>query len=255
MKKTINNYKTGYVLMLDVLGFKDSVTKDYHNDFLTIWSDLNTNFQNKRRYYQDDENKSINLDVLCMSDTIILGLSHKSRDIDEIYDKRYLLSSMIRIIDSFFTNYMMEKKIFFRGVIGYGDFIFDNEQKIAMGNVIDEVSGWYESCDWIGISLSPSAQYVLEYLFSVNDTEHHPKALKNIKNRFIEYNDLPVKDNMPKVCKYAFCWYKRKNKNINKENYEKTLDLFSNMKHEPLYAKKYYEAIKFLKNCLIDNPI
>ena len=240
-------------MMLDVLGFRETVTKRPDLDFYKVWSKLKTQLKEKQLEYENDNKKIIEIDVLCLSDTIIVGLSYKSKGEAKQYENRYLLSSMTRIIDLFFINFMNKYKTFFRGVIGYGDFRFSEENDIVFGTAIDEVSCWYETCDWVGITLAPSAQYALEYMLSLNDEDNYPNTLKNIKNRYIDYKEVPCKDKIPPICHYAFCWYKRNvDNNINKANFEEILDLFSNIKHDPAYARKYSEAVKFMKHCLIE---
>ncbi|MCB5253243.1 MAG: hypothetical protein WC111_01810 [Candidatus Cloacimonadaceae bacterium] len=238
--------KTGYVMMLDILGFREFVTKRNDISFWDIWSGLKHKLETKKNEYDSDTKKNLTIDVLCLSDTIIVCLSYKVTN-DES-DSRYLLSTLPHIIGVFFWEYMKEYKIFFRGAISYGKFTFSKTHSMVMGDAIDEVSNWYESTNWIGIILTPSAQCSYEYMVAKDDPKK-PKALKMMKKRFVEYK-VPIKDPYPKICKYAYYWFKHDgNFDTHNINTKAVLELFSKLKHEPLYAEKYSNAIEFIRSC------
>lgn len=47
-----------------------------------------------------------------------------------------------------------------RGAISFGE--FEIRDSIFVGKAIDEAASWHEQADWIGVHLTPSAEYVLE---------------------------------------------------------------------------------------------
>jgi hypothetical protein len=47
-----------------------------------------------------------------------------------------------------------------RGATAYGD--FELGESIFVGKAIDEAASWHEQSDWIGVHLTPSAEYVFE---------------------------------------------------------------------------------------------
>lgn len=238
--------KTGYVMMLDILGFREFVTKRNDLSFWDIWSGLKQKLETKKNEYDSDTKKNVTIDVLCLSDTIIVCLSYKVTN-DES-DSRYLLSTLPHIISVFFWEYMRKYKIFFRGAISYGNFTFSKTHSMVMGDAIDEVSNWYESTNWIGIILTPSAQCAYEYMIAKNDTKK-PKALKMMKKRFVECR-VPFKEKYPNICRYAYYWFKHDgNFDTHVKNTRAVLELFSKLKHEPLYAEKYSNALEFIRSC------
>lgn len=238
--------KTGYVIMLDVLGFREFVSKNKEEDFFSTWSALKKSLIDKKKSYDTDKNKTVTLDVLCLSDTLIICLSYKDASMNS--DSRYLLSSIPGIIDIFFMSFMIDHSIFFRGAISYGKFRFSSDENIVMGDAIDEVSSWYEANDWIGIILAPSAQYAREYMIEVKD-KRRPKALERINRRFVKYDEIPFKDKFPPICSYAYYWFVQyKTLEQKSSNVKTVLEIFSKLKHDPSYALKYSNAIKFIRH-------
>jgi len=232
--------------MLDILGFREFISRRKDLSFWEIWSGLKQTLESKRNEYNSDTKKNVTIDVLSLSDTIIVCLSYKNLRAES--DPRYLLSTMPHIINLFFWEYMNEHSIFFRGAISYGKFTFSTSQSMVLGDAIDEVSNWYESTNWIGIMLTPSAQCAFEFMMEENDPKR-PKALNIMKKRFVKYN-IPFKDKFPKICKYAYYWFDHDgNFNTYQECIKSVLELFSTLKFEPLYAEKYSNAIEFIRSC------
>ena len=94
-----------------------------------------------------------------------------------------------------------------------------------IGPGIDECASWHETCNWIGVHLSPSAELI------VNDASAE-KLECIIKNTAI-----PVKGGYPKV-KYCVKWYVEK-------------DIFSRLRENvpallPEIAGKYMNTYDFL---------
>lgn len=47
-----------------------------------------------------------------------------------------------------------------RGATAFGD--YEINENIYVGKAVDEAAAWHEQCDWIGVNLTPSAEYVFE---------------------------------------------------------------------------------------------
>ena len=54
----------------------------------------------------------------------------------------------------------IKKEIPVRGATAFGD--FELGESIFVGKAIDEAASWHEQSDWIGVHLTPSAEYVFE---------------------------------------------------------------------------------------------
>ena len=50
----------------------------------------------------------------------------------------------------------MNAELFIRGAVTCGEFVF--QENIFVGKAVDEVADWCESCDWIGVHMTPSAE-------------------------------------------------------------------------------------------------
>lgn len=54
----------------------------------------------------------------------------------------------------------IDSEIPVRGAIAFGD--FEIHENIFVGRAVDEAAAWHEHGDWIGVHLTPSAEYVLD---------------------------------------------------------------------------------------------
>ncbi|MDP3113324.1 MAG: hypothetical protein Q8M98_00985 [Candidatus Cloacimonadaceae bacterium] len=63
--------KNGYVMMLDVLGFREFVTKRHDIDFFDIWKSIKVSINKKKDEIQNRFDGRVNIDFLCLSDTLI----------------------------------------------------------------------------------------------------------------------------------------------------------------------------------------
>ena len=154
------------------------------------------------------EGLSIFPKIITVSDTII-AILEGNRDIA-------LLNASIW--STYLVSIGIMEHIFFRGAIGYGDIIFDEEDKIIMGSTIDEVGEWYDKGQIIGIYTAPSAQFhdydKHKYLSGENIFTKYSVKLKNaydyecwltnwpvfLKN---EYDKLPTGNNKPTFKSYV----------------------------------------------------
>src|SRR6185503_18250595 len=56
----------------------------------------------------------------------------------------------------------LDNRIFLRGAISYGDVYADGDTLV--GPAADDAAEWYDKADWIGVCLTPAANYALESL-------------------------------------------------------------------------------------------
>lgn len=245
----IRRVKTGYVMMLDVLGFRETVSKRSGSDFFEIWSSIQKTLK-KAKEERDNNSKYItSLDLLFLSDTLVLCESPK-KGYEKIFKDKLILMGLPFLIDSIFLPFMLEHHVFFRGAISYGEYEYDKELQIIMGDAIDEVSEWYEKTDWVGLILTPSAEYAIESINNNPKTKIH-KDLNRLFKRFRKYEQIPFKVGTPPVCHYAFYWFQDTD-DINqlKTNLSTIQDLFAQIKHLPSFSVKYWNAFKFIRFCI-----
>lgn len=264
--------KHGYVLMLDILGFREAVSKrsyyDGEDNFFNIWKSINENITQTKDKLLNDTWEIFDIDFLCFSDTIIICISLAS-DLITTYKDNYLIAYLAEIINSFFKFQMEENKIFFRGAISYGEYSFSAEQNIVMGDAIDEASEWYDKVDWIGIILTPSAEYAVEMYLNIDYKyiryngikkekqkeieEEIEKTQRTIKKSFHKYNKIPFKPEIPNICHYAYSWFDL-SLDIKKrrEEWVKILYLFSNQKQSIKYSNKYSNTLDYVHYLLFE---
>jgi hypothetical protein len=84
----------------------------------------------------------------------------------------------------------VKKKYAIRGAISFGR--YNTKDSIMIGPGIDECASWHETCDWIGVHLTPSAELIIN-------------LSKGTMPSTIEKYDIPVKKGYPKV-KYCVRW-------------------------------------------------
>lgn len=243
--------KNGYVMMLDVLGFREFVTKRHDIDFFDIWKSIKVSINKKKDEIQNRFDGRVNIDFLCLSDTLIVCISLANNPLSDSIDDRVLITILPELINSFFQPQMQSNSVFFRGAISYGQYSFSAEQNIIMGPALDEASEWYETVDQIGIILSPSAEYAVEMFLSRNDVLEEHKTI--IQTTFHKYPRIPFKLGIPSICHYAFCWIDpTRDDDIRKANWVLVLGLFSQLKHSISYATKYSNALEFIKYILFE---
>ncbi|PAW76986.1 MAG: hypothetical protein B9S32_12845 [Verrucomicrobia bacterium Tous-C9LFEB] len=49
-----------------------------------------------------------------------------------------------------------------RGATSYGEFEISSNGNIFVGKAVDEAASWHEQSDWIGVHLTPSAEYIFK---------------------------------------------------------------------------------------------
>lgn len=242
----------GYVIMLDILGFREHVTNEIGYSFLDTWKEIITPIIDKAHLMKTEPKYITKIDALFLSDTMFIGCGLKNPN--ERFDIALSLMGIPWIIDDFFTQCMFKHKIFLRGAISFGEYAISDTRNIVMGAAVNECSEWYEKTNWMGIILTPSAQYAIDAIVE------HPKTkiyndLGRLFKRFRPYDKIPFKDGVDHVCKYAFYWFKTTtNVDELKQHLSDVLKLYSSLIHIPAYASKYSNSLEFIRWC-IDNDI
>lgn len=150
MKPPTEGPKTGVVTFLDVLGWKG--VYDRKQDAI---SSLTVLIEGVRKLAERKQRgRTMNpIEVRSISDTIGI-FTHASGTNSEISD----IIDIHGEICQWLIPESIASEIPVRGAISFGEFqIFD---QIFVGKAIDEAASWHEQSDWIGVHLTPSAEFV-----------------------------------------------------------------------------------------------
>lgn len=150
MKPPTEGPKTGVVTFLDVLGWKG--VYDRKHDAISSLTVLIEGVRKQAERKQRGRTMNPN-EVRSISDTIGI-FTHASGTNSEISD----IIDIHGEICQWLIPQSIESEIPVRGAISFGEFqIFD---QIFVGKAIDEAASWHEQSDWIGVHLTPSAEFV-----------------------------------------------------------------------------------------------
>ena len=130
------------------------------------------------------------------------------------------------------TQYILETSIKrqypIRGAISYGEYSFLNN--IMIGPGIDECASWYERGDWIGVHLTPAAQFIL-----------NQNRNKKSNSVIIAQDKIPLKSGTPPI-NFCIKW------SIDEFDFHKLAEKTRALL--PEVANKYINTYNFLeKNC------
>jgi hypothetical protein len=138
----------GVVTFLDVLGWR-GVYERMPNAVASLTNlveRLRTRAESQRGKVQGD------ISVRSISDTIAV---FTKCDYDEAPKTMRIHGELAQ----FLLPLSVEAEIPVRGAISYGE--FEIQDNIFVGKAVDEAAAWHEFADWIGVHLTPSAEYVL----------------------------------------------------------------------------------------------
>ena len=150
MKPPTEGPKTGVVTFLDVLGWKGVYNrKENPISSLTVLIEGAIKLAERKQ-----RGRTMNaIKVRSISDTIGI-FTHASGTNSEISD----IIDIHGEICQWLIPQSIESEIPVRGAISFGEFqIFD---QIFVGKAIDEAASWHEQSDWIGVHLTPSAEFI-----------------------------------------------------------------------------------------------
>jgi len=168
--------RRGVVTMLDVLGWKGIYNRleqplqtlrglvDNLQDAASNWS---------LRGYSDDGTPLDGTLVRSISDTIAIFNQVSLSDLQPTIELHGLLCAEA-------IRWSLLSEIPVRGATSIGDFeVFES---MFVGKAIDEAAAWYEQGDWVGVHLTPSA----EFAFDAAESAHwvnYPAPLRTGRDR------------------------------------------------------------------------
>jgi hypothetical protein len=207
----------GAVTFLDVLGWKgiwqqDASALDALHGLIRETIRFASELSNEYTAMVEFRGKKDITKIISISDTIAIFTTGSAKYTIEIHSR----------ICAWMLEYAIKQRIPLRGAISYGEYM--TKDNIMLGYAVDEAAGWYESTNWVGVILSPSAAMRVrnEDLMAVTTYDHIPFK-NNIKylNKCVDWNfdDL-------------------------KELYE---IIYSKGPHSPEIAPKYLNTLHFLE--------
>lgn len=137
----------GVVTFLDVLGWRG--VYDRQDDAISRLTSLVDGL--KKMAITARGNLTQETGVRSISDTIVLYTKCTESDAIKAIDIHGKLATWVIP-----TSIIAEIPV--RGAIAYGDFEF--RENIFVGKAVDEAAAWHEYADWIGVHLTPSAEYI-----------------------------------------------------------------------------------------------
>lgn len=231
----------GYVLMLDVLGFREFISQSGMSKFLEFWKNLKKEVtQACNDLEEGDEYSLASSDIMFLSDTIVVCFSSKK---GTTIRPEMLILFVGYILERIFVS-SFKQGVFFRGAISFGDFFCDSESNIAMGTAISEAYEWHESTEWIGTILAPSAKYALEMAIL-----HRPvngKFEQEISCNFILYRP-PFKGNIDYET-FVFKWvFKLGDIFLDGLELTSIMEVLSSLSYPMKVIQKYENTLKFVR--------
>lgn len=217
-------YVTGAVTFLDVLGWKGmwqrressplqtlyEITRETKNFAATISAEYVR--QPKYETLRGKAGKDIT-DVISISDTIAMFTEGEYHFAIEVQAK----------ICAWLLEYALSRKFPIRGAISYGQYM--RQDNIMLGAAVDEAASWYESTDWIGVILTPSAYFQVEH--------NRPESI-------LQYSNIPFK-NKEKNLNLCVNWKMNDDSDL-----QRTIESAGSL--TPDIAPKYLNTRAFLKS-------
>ncbi len=231
----MSEMKTGVIAILDALGVKGIWAREDPKTVVARWNYIIDNFKGFKQLNNEDR-KSVGISkVVSFSDTVIITY------VGDEGDELQLLNDMGLHLSLPFCDALLEG-VFFRGVISKGK--FEQTSRMIIGPAIDEAMSWFERHDWMGVSLAPSASFMLdEYVNEGNKmkwfTSYDVPLKKNISS------NNPVDKNMwvlkwPEFLEDTFVLQE------SKQNPKSALlEAFSSAPIDPDAISKYKNTIEF----------
>ena len=135
---------------------------------------------------------------MIVSDTIVL---FTEADFDSAKDKIELHGELCAEA----IPLSIKKGLPLRGATSFGEVIISNSNSIFAGKAIDEAASWHEKADWIGVYLTPSANFLFTSHLSKFWIENSPplkdKALNYKTHSVVWFNKETINDFIKEVKK------------------------------------------------------
>ena len=111
-----------------------------------------------------------------------------------------------------------------------------------MGPAVNEVSQWYEACDWVGVIMTPSAVKkfaIMELILKAGNPN-------GIFSEYVKYNRIPFKKSNEAFESYVVnCFYKREDIFNYKEKLSIEKERIEKLKADVSIINKYENALNF----------
>lgn len=217
---------TGVITFLDVLGWQGIYARN--SNAIKSLKSLIEEIKTKSKYERGFDNIFYDVEIKSISDTIVILTPCKERDAATAINIHGTLCQWI-------IPYSIKEEIPIRGAISFGE--FQNVDNIFLGKAVDEAAAWHEQADWIGVNLTPSA----EYLYDVE--------IKN--NLWVKYS-LPITKSSVKWESRCVNWTSHwENKD---DEIKKIKDKFRQLgPMTPDIAGKFVNTLKFIDEAIKTN--
>lgn len=194
---------SGVVTFLDVLGWKGIWQRKQNpiNDLEQLVKSISikSKFLSRGIKLSDKEIISPETKVMVISDTIVIFTESNSINATNTIDLHGKLC--IEAIPLSIT-----KGIPLRGATSYGEVIISSNNSIYAGKAIDEAAAWHELADWIGVFMTPTANFVYELSSSGAWIQYPPplKGGKKLDTYTVNWNKEKNEEDI-KIIKQSFC--------------------------------------------------
>ncbi|AAM32673.1 MAG: hypothetical protein AB7D09_06095 [Methanosarcina sp.] len=196
--KENKSFKTVVITFLDILGWKGVYCRK--TDAVATLKKLIEETHSQAAIYRGSvEFNSEAVEVRSISDTIVLFTPCLKKDALKAIDIHGMLCKWI-------IPRSIELEIPIRGVISFGE--FDTVDNIFVGKAVDEAATWHELADWIGVHLTPSAEYIFQNKTSECWVTYSPpiKALQGFDFQCVNWTiDWEAREKEIECIKAKFC--------------------------------------------------
>lgn len=216
------HFSQAVITFLDVLGWK-GIWQRQKNAIATLESlvksiDDNKNELVRGKTFLLSNSKPDSTNIIVISDTIVLVTEVDEDYIGDAIDLHGKLCSKAIPLS-------IKKGIPIRGATSYGEVIISQENSIFAGKAIDEAASWHETANWIGVFMTPSANFIY------ND--------KQTEEKFWNKYNPPLKNNIL-LGTYCVNW--------NADVFSIKKDFTQLAPILPEIVEKFTNTIKYLEN-------
>jgi hypothetical protein len=191
----------GVVTFLDVLGWKGIWQRKQNPiyDLEQLVKSISKKSQLLSRGIKLSDKEITETKVMIISDTIVIFTESTRKNATNTIDLHGSLC--IEAIPLSIT-----KGIPLRGATSYGEVIISSNNSIYAGKAIDEAAAWHELGDWIGVFMSPTANFVYEPSASGAWIQYQPplKGGKKLTTYTVDWNKEKNEEDI-KTIKQSFC--------------------------------------------------
>lgn len=176
--------KRGAIVLLDVLGTKTRWNKDEEKFLFNEWEQI---LQFMEKVADTSKEIGMLINIKSLSDTILISFSTdpKITTKSENWNDHVILK-FASSAAAYLLALGLSLNISFRGCIAFGDY-YENERALT-GKIMFEAAEYHERAQWIGVSLTPSAN-----LIASRNAKLSSKDIDFHQNAFIVSHDIPLK--------------------------------------------------------------